>query len=24
MTNPLDVVVGRDLPEVRGGAVVLP
>jgi N-dimethylarginine dimethylaminohydrolase len=24
MTNPLDVVAGRDLPEVRGGAVVLP
>jgi N-dimethylarginine dimethylaminohydrolase len=24
LTNPLDVVVGRDLPEVRGGAVVLP
>lgn len=24
MTNPLDIVVGRDLPEVRGGAVVLP
>jgi N-dimethylarginine dimethylaminohydrolase len=24
LTNPLDVVVGRDLPEVRGGAVVIP
>lgn len=24
LTNPLDVVVGRDLPTVRGGAVVLP
>jgi N-dimethylarginine dimethylaminohydrolase len=24
LTNPLDVVRGRDLPEVRGGAVVLP
>ena len=24
MTNPLDVVVGRDLPEVPGGEVVLP
>jgi N-dimethylarginine dimethylaminohydrolase len=24
LTNPLDIVVGRDLPEVLGGAVVLP
>jgi N-dimethylarginine dimethylaminohydrolase len=24
MTNPLDVLVGRDLPEVPGGEVVLP
>jgi N-dimethylarginine dimethylaminohydrolase len=24
LTNPLDVVVGRDLPEVPGGEVVLP
>ncbi len=24
LTNPLDVVVGRDLPEVHGGEVVLP
>ena len=24
LTNPLDVAVGRDLPEVRGGAVVIP
>ena len=24
LTNPIDVVAGRDLPEVRGGAVVLP
>jgi N-dimethylarginine dimethylaminohydrolase len=24
MTNPLDIVVGRDLPEVTGGEVVLP
>ncbi len=24
MTNPLDILVGRDLPEVRGGEVVLP
>jgi hypothetical protein len=24
LTNPLDVVRGRDLPEVRGGEVVLP
>ena len=24
LTNPLDVVVGRDLPEVSGGAVVIP
>jgi N-dimethylarginine dimethylaminohydrolase len=24
LTNPLDIVVGRDLPEVAGGAVLLP
>ena len=24
MTNPLDVVVGRDLPHVGGGEVLLP
>jgi N-dimethylarginine dimethylaminohydrolase len=24
MTNPLDIVVGRDLPEVKGGEVLLP
>lgn len=24
MTNPVDVTIGRDLPAVRGGAVVLP
>ena len=24
LTNPIDVVAGRDLPEVRGGAVVVP
>jgi len=24
LTNPLDVLVGRDLPAVPGGAVLLP
>ena len=24
LTNPVDIQVGRDLPEVSGGAVVLP
>ena len=24
MTNPLDILVGRDLPEVPGGEVVIP
>ena len=24
LTNPVDIQVGRDLPEVAGGAVVLP
>jgi hypothetical protein len=24
MTNPLDVLLGRDLPEVLGGEVVIP